>query len=196
MAVSRRAGTYCTWSPPPSDDTPAPHSPQQNRTWAAYAACAWGIIFAAISIYWGLGGHLGLNTIGGTIEKRALRHDTDLLIAVWVTAALKLVSRQSRTRSHTDPRAERKAESSKRWLGSLLCYFISYGGVVELGNLVVITHLYTPSQTVEWTPLRWHVWLWDMSLILWGLLIIHALRQQRPHRVSRRRLISDDYPPG
>ena len=44
-----------------------------------------GVAFAAISFYWGIGGTLGLDTLGGSIESLAQAHDRTLLVAVWVT---------------------------------------------------------------------------------------------------------------
>src|SRR5260370_37856845 len=71
------------------------HSGRAQRSlgfWAGYIACAWGLAFAAISFYWGLGGTLGLDTLGGSLERLARAHDRTLLIAVWVTGFLKLVA--------------------------------------------------------------------------------------------------------
>ncbi len=40
-----------------TEPTPAPPS---NRTWPAFAACTWAGAFAAVHLYWGLGGSSGL----------------------------------------------------------------------------------------------------------------------------------------
>src|SRR5260370_32911575 len=65
-------------------------SQQSLGVWAGYIACGWGLTFAAISFYWGLGGTLGLDTLGGSLESLARAHDRTLLIAVWVTGFLKV----------------------------------------------------------------------------------------------------------
>src|SRR5260370_30615080 len=70
------------------------HSGRAQRSvgfWPGYAACAWGLAFAAISFYWGIGGTLGLDTLGGSLESLAKAHDRIILIAVWVTGFLKFL---------------------------------------------------------------------------------------------------------
>jgi hypothetical protein len=62
-----------------------------RRSWPGYAACVWGVLFGAISLYWGSGGRTGLGTLGGSLERQALAGDPALLAAAWVTGALKLV---------------------------------------------------------------------------------------------------------
>ncbi len=58
--------------------------------WAGYAACVWGLVFAGISFYWGLGGGLGVDTLGGTLEQLARARDPAIIPAVWVTGFLKV----------------------------------------------------------------------------------------------------------
>ncbi len=60
-------------------------------SWAGYVACLWGLAFAAISFYWGMGGTLGLDSLGGSLERLARAHDRTILIAVWVTGFLKVL---------------------------------------------------------------------------------------------------------
>ncbi len=33
---------------------------RRRAAWAAYAACAWALVFAVVHLYWGLGGSVGL----------------------------------------------------------------------------------------------------------------------------------------
>ena len=70
----------------------ARHTKRSVGVEAGYAACGWGLAFAGVSFYWGIGGTLGLDTIGGSIERLALAHDRTLLIAVWVTGFLKILA--------------------------------------------------------------------------------------------------------
>ena len=37
-----------------------PRARRRQATWAGYAACAWALLFAAVHLYWGLGGTAGL----------------------------------------------------------------------------------------------------------------------------------------
>src|SRR5215813_7340062 len=58
--------------------------------WAGYAACVWGLMFAGVSFYWGGGGTLGLETLGGSLERLARARDPALVAAVWITGLLKV----------------------------------------------------------------------------------------------------------
>src|SRR5690348_17706631 len=60
-----------------------------RKTWAAYAACAWALLFALMSFYWALGGELGLNTLGSGIQ--ALAHDPGFIALVWLTGVAKVI---------------------------------------------------------------------------------------------------------
>ena len=59
---------------------------------AAVAALLLGLLYAAVSAYWGLGGTTLLDTIGGTLEREARSGSPGLLVVVWVTVALKLAA--------------------------------------------------------------------------------------------------------
>jgi hypothetical protein len=62
-----------------------------GRSGPGCAACAWGVVFGAISLYWGAGSRIGLDTLGGSLERQALAGDRVVLAAAWVTGVLKLV---------------------------------------------------------------------------------------------------------
>ena len=53
---------------------------------AAYAACAWAVVFAAASFYWAAGGTAGADTIGGVITRLP-----GIVALLWVTGALKVI---------------------------------------------------------------------------------------------------------
>jgi len=48
--------------------------------WAADAAAAWGVAFAALSAYWGLGGELGVDQLGVAIREQVVAEDRGLLV--------------------------------------------------------------------------------------------------------------------
>ena len=49
-----------------------------------------------------------------------------------------------------------------------------YGGVLVVGEALAAVGLVRPSTPVEWKPLLWHLLVWDMSFLLWGLLFAAA----------------------
>ena len=59
--------------------------------WAAYAACVWALMFAAMSFYWAAGGTAGLHTFGNLIRERGLARDPALIAITWVTGVLKVI---------------------------------------------------------------------------------------------------------
>src|SRR5215467_6867719 len=63
---------------------------RSRLVWAGYAACVWGLMFAGVSFYWGGGGTLGLDTLGGSFERLARARDPALVAAVWITGLRKV----------------------------------------------------------------------------------------------------------
>lgn len=148
-------------------------------TWAAYAACAWGLIFAGISFYWGLGGRAGISTVGGAIERRALAGDPVIFAAVWITGVLKVFG-AALALALVQPwgrRLPRRPVTVLAWIAAV--GLTLYGGLLEVTNTLVATHVVKPSQPVEWKALLWHLWVWDMSFFVWGILFAVALRGYR-----------------
>jgi hypothetical protein len=148
----------------------------RSSSWAAYAACAWGLIFAGVSFYWGLGGRTLLDTVGGAIERHALAGDTALVAAVWITGALKLVA-AALALALARPWGRRLLPRRIVLMLAGLCAAVLtlYGGLLEVGNALVATHLVKTSGPVEWKALWWHLWVWDMSFFVWGILFALAL---------------------
>ncbi len=68
--------------PARASSTARPWSPDG----AAYAACAWAVVFAAASFYWAAGGTVGEDTVGGVITRLP-----GIVALLWVTGALKVI---------------------------------------------------------------------------------------------------------
>ncbi|OIV37492.1 hypothetical protein BIV57_10965 [Mangrovactinospora gilvigrisea] len=152
-------------------------APVRRSTGAAYAACAWGLVFALVSFYRGSGGRTGLDTIGGAIERRALAGDAAIYAAVWITGVLKLLG-AGLALALVRPWGRRMPRWSvlvPAWIAAV--GLTLYGGLLEVTNLLAATHAVTPAQPVEWKPLWWHLYLWDLSFLVWGLLFAVALRR-------------------
>lgn len=165
---------------------PGTASRAPGGAWPAYAACAWGVVFAGISCYWGSGGHALLDTIGGAIERSALAGDPAVYAAVWVTAVLKLVGAVLAL-ALVRPwglRLPRRALLLLGWTAAVGTTL--YGGVLEVTNTLVVTHVLKPATPIEWKPLWWHLCVWDLSFFVWGLLFGLALREfRRSVRLAR-----------
>jgi hypothetical protein len=152
---------------------------QERRSplvWSGYAAFAWGLLFAAISFYWGLGGTLGLDTLGGTLGRLAMSHDPAIFAAVWLTGILK-VGGAILALALVQPWGQRLPRRPLLLLGWAAAAVLTlYGGTLVTGEALVASRLVRPG-TVEWKPLLWHLYLWDMSFLIWGVLFALATWQ-------------------
>jgi hypothetical protein len=54
-------------------------------------------------------------------------------------------------------------------LGSLI--LVLYGGVEVLAGGVVLAKVITPSGPVDEHALRWHVFVWDLWFLVWGMAL-------------------------
>jgi hypothetical protein len=150
--------------------------------WAGYAACAWGLVFGGISFYWGLGGQLGVDTLGGTLEQMARSRDAAIIAGVWITGFLKVLGAllalalvQEWGKGRRPPRA------LLLLLGwGAAAVLTLYGGLLVVGEALVATGLVRPAY-VDWKPLLWHLYVWDMSFLVWGVLLGLAALQCTRH---------------
>lgn len=162
----------------------APVPPSRSRAWTGYAAAALAGSFALISFYWAAGGIALLDTLGGKFEERALRGESTLMALTWVAGALKgagalfalaLVQRWGRF----FPRALMLLIGRG---GAVL--LIGYGGVQIVVQTLVAVGLVTPPVPIDWEALWWHLFIWDMTFLLWG--VFHAMATRHYSTTSRR----------
>lgn len=141
-----------------------------GRDWPGYAACAWGVVFGAISLYWGSGGRIGLGTLGGTLEQQALAGDRAVLVAAWVTGLLKFVGAALalalvRPWGHRLPRGLLLGTA---WTVAVVLG--GYGAVLMVGDALGLSSLVGHPTAADRGPLWWHLCLWDLSFLVWGIL--------------------------
>jgi len=55
--------------------------------------------------------------------------------------------------------------------GAASAVLTAYGGLLVAVGALVLTGLVSPSGPVDRTALRWHVLLWDLWFLVWGLLL-------------------------
>jgi hypothetical protein len=98
-------------------------------------------------------------------------------VAAAPSACSRSRSRRSVGRSHQTGIA-RVAESV---VGSLI--LVLYGGVEVLAGGLVLADVITPSGPVDEHALRWHVFVWDLWFLVWGVALgIAAWRYARRGR--------------
>ena len=137
--------------------------------WAGYLAFGWGLVFAAISFYWGSGGTLGVDTVWGSMTMTSTQR-TILLVAAWVTGFLKAMGALLALAlvSTWGMKLPQRMIAVLGWSAAGLLTL--YGGTTVLGEALTATRVIKPAGPVDWKPLLWHLYVWDMSFLIWGIL--------------------------
>jgi hypothetical protein len=147
------------------------------------AALVIGMLYAAVSAYWGLGGTGLLDTVGGTLEREGRAGVGGVRLLLWMAVLLKVtaallgllaVVRQRSLRIELRRLARRAA-----WIAASV--LAGYGGVLTAAGLLVQLDLVHASPAADRTALRWHAFLWDPWFLVWGLLLTVALARSRPN---------------
>ncbi len=62
-------------------------------------------------------------------------------------------------------------------------------GALQVGSLALVAAgIVTPADPIEWKPLLWRLFVWDLSFLVWGLLLLLATRhyvKNRPRSAER-----------
>jgi hypothetical protein len=153
----------------------------------AWSACAIGAVYAAVSVYWGLGGTWLLDTVGGSLARLGRDRNAGVLAALWVAVVLKLIAAVAPVLAVYDFRrgARRRAVWIVAWLAAGV--LILYGLVLTVVGLLVQTGVVHASRNADWRALDWHAYLWDPWFLVWGLLIAGALLRVRARAAVSRR---------
>jgi Protein of unknown function (DUF3995) len=156
-------------------------------TVAAYAAAIVAFAYALVSLYWALGGHALVTTVGGYVEQFARRGGAVPVLIALAAAAAKvagglLALAMVRPWGRMVPR---------RWLlvGSSVAsvLLVGYGGLNVLAGALVLLGVIHPAGAVDRTALRWHVGVWDLWFLVWGILLALAAIGYRRRTVCRGR---------
>jgi len=153
---------------------PAATGRRTAGTVAAYAAAVFAFGYALVSLYWAAGGHRLVSTVGGYVARFAREGGAvPVLVALAATAAkvaggllaLALVRPWGRV-------------IPRRWLlaGSTAAsvLLVGYGGLYVVVGALVLSGVIHPGGGVDRTALRWHVGVWDLWFLVWGILLALA----------------------
>jgi uncharacterized protein DUF3995 len=163
-----RTGTEKGRSAPAASGWPA------VGTVTAYAAAIVAFASALMSLYWALGGHALVTTVGGYVEQFARRGGALPVLIALAAAAAKaagglLALALVRPWGRMVPRRWLLVASSA---GSAL--LVGYGGLNVLAGALVLLDVIHPAGQVDRTALRWHVGAWDLWFLVWGILLTLA----------------------
>jgi hypothetical protein len=152
--------------------------------WPGYAAAGCALAFAVVTLYWGLGGRLGLDLVGKEIIRLADDRDAGFLIAAWVSGLLKLagaVLALALVQPWGRRVFPRRLLLAVGWACSALLIVYGAGTVINM-LLVVAGGIPVPAE-MDWRGFYGHLCLWDPWFLLWGLLLALATRNlARPIR--------------
>jgi hypothetical protein len=145
----------------------------------AYAAAAVAVLYAAVSVYWALGGQALLSTVGGRAEELGRRGGGGAVAVGLLAAGLKLAGALLAL-ALVHP-AGRRLPQRPLWAVAAAAggVLVLYGGVLVVAGALVLTGVLTPAGPVDLAALRWHVLVWDAWFLLWGVLLGVAVLSRR-----------------
>ncbi|MBO3089274.1 DUF3995 domain-containing protein [Cellulomonas dongxiuzhuiae] len=155
------------------------------RAWVPPAWVAWGAVvvafaFAAVSLVWATGSTVGLDTLGGSIERLGRERDPALLAANAVALVLKILGGVLAL-ALVQPwgeRLPRRPLLALAWSAAAL--LVLYGALQVTTLVLVAADVVVPDEVLSDRALRWRLLLWEPWFLVWGLLLAGAtLRSQR-----------------
>jgi hypothetical protein len=134
-----------------------------------------------VTAFWLLGGTLGLDTVGGEIEKQARERSAAALAVLSVTLVLKLAAGGLALALAGSRAADQRYLVILGLVGG--AGLALYGGVLVIAGALALAGVWDSSGRDEYA-LRWHVFFWDLWFFVWGVAwALGALRaRRRPNR--------------
>jgi len=157
----------------------------------ALAGMLLGLLYAALSVYWGLGGTTLLDTVGGWLERGGRAGDLVVVLALWAAVVLKVIAAVL-------PLLAIYRLGGMRWQRPVVvltwieaAVLVIYGLVLTTVGLMVQLGVIAASTSADHRALAWHAYLWDPWFLVWGLLVTAALLRTRHRNKNTTKL--DDY---
>ena len=147
-----------------------------------WTACAAGLAHAAFSLYWGLGGHWLLDTVGrGAVQ---VSSDARLLtgLGLGAVALVKACGAVIPVAAAYGRLGRTGLWRGLSWVGAFL--LIVYGGVNTGVSNAVLAGWIVPAGGYDFAAMAGHAWLWDPLFLLWGLALLGYLALSRRRGVK------------
>ena len=156
-----------------SKRAPAPSRSASSRHVAAYAACAWALIFAVPSFVWAAGVDLGTETIAADVDAAGIADPmllavTGVLKVLAGLVALALVRPWGR-------RIPRRLLLVAAW--GAAAFFLVYAVVNLVDHGLMEAGARSIPEELGADAVRWHLLLWDPWWLLGGILFAVAAWQ-------------------
>jgi Protein of unknown function (DUF3995) len=147
---------------------------------AAWAAFAVGLLYAAISVYWGLGGTWLLDTVGASLAQPGRSASAVVVLAVWCAVGLKVIASVLPLLAVGVGAARSRWPRPIRALAWVEAAILTlYGLILTAIGLLVQAGLIGTQASADHRALAWHAYLWDPWFLVWGLLVTAALLRSR-----------------
>lgn len=161
--------------------TPASSNARSRwAVWAAYAACGWAFLFAALSFFWAAGGRTGLHPFELEVAPGdsiwiVINLGAGIIKIVIGLIALALVQSWGRI-------IPRKLLRASVWV--LGAGMVVYGGLGLISDVLHLTGVISAPANGKW--FFWYLVLWDPWWVLGGILYIIAawLTRRKPLRME------------
>jgi len=156
------------------------------KWWCTYPACAWCVAFAALHVYWAVGGDIGLASSAG-VDLATRRPALFVAVGLWGTALLLLLGAgftAALARSRPRGRLRRLAVVVSWLVGVAL---VARGVVLEL---VLMTGGGGVAAAVGALEIHWSLVLWNPWFTLGGVAFLLTARrfgQRSPSRAPASR---------
>ena len=154
-------------------------------TIAAYVASVVAFAYALVSLYWAVGGRGLVSTVGGYVEQFARRGGA-VPVLVALTAVVAKVAGGLLALALVRPWGR---VVPRRWLllasAGASALLVAYGGLNVLVGGLVLSGVIHPAGSVDRTALRWHVGVWDLWFLVWGILLALATAGYRRRTANK-----------
>ena len=147
---------------------------------AAWAAFAVGLLYAAVSVYWGLGGSWLLDTVGAGLTQPGRSASALVVLAVWCAVGLKVIAAVLPLPAVGAAAARSRLPHLIRaltWVEAVI--LTGYGLILTAAGLLVQAGLIGTPANADHRALAWHAYLWDPWFLVWGVLVTAALLRSR-----------------
>lgn len=128
---------------------------------AAYGAEAVAAVSGSISLYWALGGTLGIRTVGGRIAEMATSHAPGAALLAWGATLVKIIGVVFAIALARRPGwpLPRRPLLILGWLGAAV--LTVYGALNMIGAALALTSSIDVGPDNDRYALSWHLGLWD-----------------------------------